>query len=53
MNTLNNARRLIMGSSCCLQDICGTFEIIDKWNQVINRIWYTNGFGGSTKPGNQ
>ena len=55
MNTLNNARRLrqIIGSSCCLQEICGTFETIDKWNQVINRICYTNGFVGSTKPDSQ
>ena len=35
--------RQTMDSSCCLQDMCRTFETMDKWNQAVNGIWYTNG----------
>ena len=26
-----------------------SFETMDKWNQTVNEIWYTNGFEGAYK----
>ena len=41
--------RQIMGSWCCLQDMCRTFEIMGKWNHTVSEIWYTNGLEGADK----